>query len=329
MTRLRRRCGTRLLMIAGLCGLVLATLLYMGATTYAGLLLARTLQGLAAGATWTAGPAILASSTSITRRGRVLALAQTGSGIGTLLGPPLGGALFTVSPSLPFVVLIVVVGVALFAAVRLLPDAAEATGQAPPLRVMLRGGQVVLVGGVIAVGSAVLTLLEPVMPTYLAARFGIGSDAIGLLFGVALVCSAAVAVPVGALVDRIGGLRVSAIGLAAAAVVLPCIAVVSSLVGITAVFAVLGVALSFTLGPAMPSMAAAVDHAVALDGSNTAVDYVTAYALYNTAYAVGMLAGPVLGSGLVDVVGHRTALWMVAVVCGIGAVVSWRVARPR
>lgn len=322
MTRLRARHGTRRLLVAGLVGLLVTTALYLQATTYTQLLLARTLQGLAAGATWTAGPALLVSSTSAGQRGRVLALAQTGSAVGTLLGPPIGGALFAVAPSLPFVVLIAVVAGVLVAALRL-PVTDETVGTPPPAAVVLRGGRVVLVGAVIAVGSATLTLLEPVMPPYLAARFGVGSDVIGLLFGLALLCSAAVALPVGSLVDRVGGLRVSAGGLAAAALLLPGVTVVSTVAGSAAVFAGLGVALAFTLGPAMPSMAAAVDDAVARAGGTHTVDYVTVYALYNTAYAVGMFAGPVLGSSLVDVVGHVTALVIAALACALTALLSW------
>jgi len=327
MASLLRRHGTRRLMVGGLLGLVVTTVLYLRADSYVGLLVARTLQGVAAAATWTAGPAVLASSTSSSRRGRVLAVAHAGSALGTLLGPPVGGALYRLSPSAPFVVLVAVVVIALLGALRVLPTGTTITARAVPLSKLLRNPGVVVVGLTIAVGGGVMTMLEPVMPLYLARRFDVDTSTIGLLFGCALVCYAVAAAPVGVLADRFGSVVVSAVGLVASAAILPLLTIAPSVPTIAVTFAVLGIAMCFTLAPGMAAMATAVDVAWRGEGGRDDVDYATVYAIYNTAYAIGMFAGPVIGSGLVDVVDVAGAVQIVAVACALSAAVAWW-ARP-
>ncbi|HEY1101539.1 MAG TPA: MFS transporter [Myxococcota bacterium] len=329
MAAVSRRFPVRTVIIAGLLGLVVSTTAYLLASSYAALLIARTLQGLAASATWTAGPGLLAALTSTgparAVRGRVLAVAHTGSALGTLLGPPLGGALHLRGASLPFIVLVALVVIAVVAAIAWLPrspptSSSSASSSTTTTTALLRHPAILGTGLVIAVGGAVLALLEPVLPPYLATRFHLDSGAIGLVFGAALISYAVVTMPIGALADRFGARRVGAVGLVGCALVLPLITMAEQVVAVVVVFAALGVVVCGALGPAMAAMASAVDIASGVDavGNRVVDDHARVYALYNTAYAIGMVAGPVLGSALVDGVGHARALQLVAGMC-VGA----------
>jgi MFS family permease len=63
------------------------------------------------------------------------------------------------------------------------------------------------------------------------------------------------------------------------------------------------IAYGFLLTPALPEMAAVVDRR----GGGA---YASAYAVFNTAYAAGMMAGPVIGGALVSALGFGTALFV-------------------
>ena len=66
------RSGPRGPLLVGMIGLAAATLLFAFAPGLAGLFLARALQGLSAGVSWTAGLALIATTHSLEQRGKAM-----------------------------------------------------------------------------------------------------------------------------------------------------------------------------------------------------------------------------------------------------------------
>src|SRR5262245_58017393 len=89
------RLGARSVLLAGLVALFCATLLFAFADSLPSLALARAGQGVASGVTWTSGLALMVQLYEPTHRPRAFAAMFMASGIGVLLGPPLGGLLYT------------------------------------------------------------------------------------------------------------------------------------------------------------------------------------------------------------------------------------------
>jgi MFS family permease len=70
---------------------------------------------------------------------------------------------------------------------------------------------------------------------------------------------------------------------------------------VAAAMAVIGITTTLILSPASPAMADAVERM----GSDS---YGSVFGILNIAYAVGMMAGPLLGSAVVQTLGIRVAL---------------------
>lgn len=318
MARLVPRVGPRAAIAGGLGGLIVTTIAYALATSFSGLVLARALQGVSAAATWTAGPMVLASSSAPTERGRVMGIAVAGSGIGTLCGPPLGGVLYEHGPAWPFVVAAVLLLTVWVAVLLVVPVHVEARAELPLRRVLTAPG-VFRVALVIVAASSILTLLEPVLPPHLQARFAWTPSQIGLAFGVAILAYALAARPVGALADRRGRLTTAASGLLAASLLLPLLSLPAPPAVVIVVLALLGTASAAALAPTLAAMADAVDVVAAADPALGTPDYTSVYAVYNVAYAVGMWSGPVIGAALVDAFGFRAGLATVGTLGALGA----------
>jgi multidrug resistance protein len=88
------RVGRKLPMVCGLIGLFGSTLLFAFSSDLTMLFIARALQGVSAGATWTAGLALLSDMFPSKTRQQAIGIGISGSFAGTLLGPLFGGLLY-------------------------------------------------------------------------------------------------------------------------------------------------------------------------------------------------------------------------------------------
>jgi multidrug resistance protein len=295
------------MMLGGLFGLAAATVLFAYVAQYPGLVVARLLQGFAAAATWTAGLALLADVFPPASRGKAMGTAMGGMVAGTLVGPPVGGLLFEWGGyRLPFfVAAAVTLAIGLALALLLERLALPARSRRSMLLWLVRDRPVLVVAGAIVIHAGALTLLEPTLPLHLQQRFEASPGLIGLLFGVSTLAYGVGTPLSGVLADRWGCTGVMVLGLTSTALVLPLLALPNSLIGTGIIMALVGFASGLVLVPALPMLAARVDR---LGGGA----YASVYAILNIAYAIGMIAGPIVGSLVAELFNLLAALAVVA-----------------
>lgn len=300
--RLADRVGRRRPFLWGLVGLGATTVLFAFATSYPVLLVARVLQGLAAAATWTTGLALLAEGFPSERRGQAMATAFAAANVGILLGPPVSGFLTeSLGPRSPF---LFAAGLALAdaaARVLLLADEEPPAGERVGLAGLLGDATVRTLAGAMALGAALWALLESTLPLHLDSALGMGASEIGVLFAAAALSHTLTSPLMGRLSDRFGRLPVLRVGFALAAVLIPLPAFLATKASVAASMAALGVTASFVMSPVSPGLADAVEAM----GSRS---FGSVFSLVNVVYAVGMMAGPLVGSAFVEAAGIRGAL---------------------
>jgi MFS transporter, DHA1 family, solute carrier family 18 (vesicular amine transporter), member 1/2 len=293
------RLDARRTLLAGLLAMLAATLLFAYAPGLPALFAARTAQGISSAVTWTAGLALVAQLYEPRERLAVFSGIFIASGIGILIGPPVGGVLYAWGGfRAPFLVGALLVGLdglgrLIFlpgrAAMKPTPAANDSNGS------LLRSGRFLLALVVTLVGAAVLALLEPTLPPLLAASFGLSPLLIGLLIG-AMILVYMAALPLATLATHRLSAQVTIVfGLFFGALALVLLASSSSVGHVAFALAAVGLAAACTLGPTLELLTAVgeAEHA----GSNTAVPYGAIYGAYNVAYAGGILVGP-LAAGL-------------------------------
>ena len=311
--RLVDRTGARGPLLAALLGLAAACLLFAVGGPYWLLLISRLLQGAAAGLGWVASLALIAASIPLERRGTYLGLAMSMVSIGTLAGPPLAGWLARDhGHAAPFVLaaaVLILDGVLRVVFVRPTPPSAD--DPATPLDVLRVGGSwpVVIL---IAVGSAVTSAIEPILPVRLAVGLGLDTAGIGLLFALLVIIGAVLNPMVGAILNRVSPRVLALIGAALAIAGLLLLGAGSRLPVVIAGIVCLGGAIAFLVAPA--------GTLIGVQGARTTPPALGgAYSLYNLAYAAGLILGPMTAGALTSALGYSAAC---AVLAGAVAVVA-------
>ena len=299
--RLVDRRGPRGPLLVALLGLAAACLLFAVGGPYWLLLVSRLLQGAAAGLGWVASLALIAAAIPLERRGTYLGLAMSMVSVGTLAGPPLAGWLACDhGHAAPFVLaaaVLVVDGVLRIIFVR--PTPPRADDPATALNVLrVRGSWPVVV--LIALGSAVTSAIEPILPVRLAVGLGLDTAGIGLLFALLVVIGAVLNPMVGAALSRVSPRLLALVGAALAVAGLVLVGAGSRLPVVVAGIVCLGAAVAFLVAPAGTP--------IGVQGARTTPPALGgAYSLYNLAYAAGLTAGPALAGLLTSVLGYPAA----------------------
>jgi MFS family permease len=355
------RAGPRRTLLLGLVILVGSTLLFAYAFTLglglAGLFMARAAQGGASAVTWTAGLAILVQLYPAEKRARIFARAFTVAGLGALVGPPLGGVLYSLGGfALPFLVatgLVVLDGVGrilLLPGNRVLP----ATRPQPATRRPLRRDPAFRLGlSATVAGALALSSLEPVTPLLLGGSYGVPAWGIGVAFGALAFCFVLMQPLVIRSERRLGTKGTICGGLVVTALCFLGIATVSSqdfgalasmpataflqgiipgiesiklaLILVMALLAIVGCALAFVLIPAPELLTSSGQRLAGLSG----VAYGAIFAAYSAADALGILVGPVLTGGAVAARGVAQSFLLLALapaICTVAlALLFWRI----
>lgn len=288
------RVGRRPLIVAGMLLLALATIFFGLATTVTHLIIARAIQGVSAAATWSAGLALLADACDPARLGEKMGMSLSAVGLGTVLGPVVGGLLFeylgyTATFIVP-AVLVALVGLAAFA----LPARVMREARCPEQSAMLPPGALLPIAVsalVVLAVSGTYGILDPYLPVYLHAAFSASPATIGLIFAVLAVASAIVQPIAGRIYDRRGGSRhIIGGGLLISGIAIAAAMQAPTLVLIAAAIFVLGAALGSSLVPMMPILA---------DIYRGRRSQGAAYGMYNTFFSAGLSIGPFAGAVLV------------------------------
>ncbi|MFI0357271.1 MFS transporter [Actinomadura sp. 9N407] len=305
--RIVDRHGPKLPLLIGLVGLGAATLLFAAGGPYWLLLVARIAQGIAGGMSWVAALSLIAATTSFDKRGQAMGIAISSLTLGVLLGPPLAGFLAerlgTAAPFLFAAAIALLDGVLRIVLVKDSPRVTDDT--AGPFAVLRVPGSISIVIAV-AVGAAVLSGIEPVLPVHL----GAGSLAIGLLFGLAALAAIIANPIVGRYVTTAPPRFLIGAGVVAVAAALFAIGFAAEPWQTGVGMILLGVSSALLLAPATTMIGEQGLRSTppTLGGS---------YSLYNLAYAAGLAVGPLLTGFAVQQAGFTAAMIIAAVVLAL------------
>lgn len=312
--RLVDRRGPRGPLLVALLGLATACLLFALDGPYWLLLVSRLLQGAAAGLGWVASLALIAASIPLERRGTYLGLAMSMVSIGTLAGPPLAGWISRGhGHAAPFVLAAAVLLVDGVLRVVFVGRAhAQSDDPATALDVLRVDGSWPVVV-LIALGSAVTSAIEPILPVRLAGGLGLDAAGIGLLFALLVITGAVLNPMVGAILGRVSPRLLAFVGAVLAVAGLMLLGIGSRLSVVIAGIVCLGAAIAFLVAPAstLIGVQGARTEPPALGG---------AYSLYNLAYAAGLTLGPALAGALTSALGYSAACAALAIGVAVVAI---------
>ncbi|MBY7141963.1 MFS transporter [Virgibacillus sp. NKC19-3] len=296
-------------MLWGIIGLVAATLLFAFATSFWLLLICRILQGIAAAATWTAGLALLADFYPSKERGKVMGIALSGQAMGILLGPTFGGWLYQLGGyMLPF---FVAAGIAfidgLLRVFLLKEEPHQQEEESSGALALLKNRTLLMIVGAVVIGAAIPSVLEPTFPTHLQNVFDASPGIIGLLFGVPSLAYAFAAPIVGSVSTKIGHPKTITIGLGITAISLVLVVMPTTMWLQVAALALIGISMGTVLAPTLPELADIAQE-------NQTQAYGVTFAIYNTAYSIGMMLGPISSGTFADIFGLQASYFAIGII---------------
>jgi MFS transporter, DHA1 family, solute carrier family 18 (vesicular amine transporter), member 1/2 len=318
------RLGRRPLVVAATLLLAGATLMFAVTEGGAMLALARTAQGVAAGAAWTAGIAAISDVFPTRELGLRIGLAQTaGGGLG-LLGPVLGGVLIDLVGTDATFLLAAALPMALLPPALMMPETRRPGARPIPvasgIRAVMARRRARAAAGTLAAVSGSLALIEPLVPLELESRLGLSASAIGVVFGACLLGNMIAAPIAGRWSDRSGRIAPVAVGGAVLTASLPLIAV-----GPAAWVALALLVMGLGFGTMGASCGALLTEAV--DEAGLAGNYGLSAAILTVVYSAGYAAGPLVGAAAVAATSFAGA--MIAGAALVGATAVWAVAGLR
>jgi multidrug resistance protein len=299
------RIGRKAPMVGGLLLLIVSTVMFAFADSLAWLFAARLAQGAADAVTWVVGFALVADLYGPAERGRVMGFVMSGTSFGLMVGPSIGGWLYERGGmQLPFLTVAGFGLVALFGFLWLRPPEIHAEREAIPLTRLLRVPAVATCALTVLVAASTVAMLEPVVSLWLASDINLGPSRIGIVFGVAAVAATTLHPVYGRWADRWGGRRLTMIGVAATAVLMPVLSRASDFPSAVALYVVLGAAIALMVTPSLAFMAEATSAA----GVSS---FGVSYGVYNFAWGAGLLTGPAIGGFLFEELGFTrlTLVW--------------------
>lgn len=286
------RLGRKRPMLVGAIVQMLATALFAVAPNFWLLMLARIFQGGAAAATWTAGLAVVAESYPEDRVQK-MGLSMVGMTAGSLIGPLAGGFLYDVAGYFaPFWLAGGFVIADFCLRWTLLPWDRARSQVGSPLA-LLRDRSVLVAALVIALIAGGWGVIEPHLPPHLAKEFHVSATFVGVLFMAAGIAYALVTNPVQRAVERWGLRDTIAAGLVLMAVGMPLLVLSPNVWVTTALLCVVSIAYAFAMNPTLAELADAADRCA--PGAYAAV-----YAVFNIAYALGMIGGDFITGPLAE-----------------------------
>jgi MFS family permease len=306
------RAGERSIIICGTILTTCAAALFGLGSSFPVLLAARVCMGAGSAAVWTAGLALVAEHYR-NNRVEMIGYAFTGSTAGTVLGPWLGGLMHRAGGyRLPFIAIGICLVVALLLQAVFLPAQRKSRDRQVELGHLLRNRSLLLAALAVAMAAFAWGIIEPLLPARLDA-FGIPASQVGLMFTISSIFYGASAPVVARVSERLRAKKTIVIGTIAMALALPTVALSERVLFVGLAVCAVNVTYAFVLNPASAELGNAVDRA----GLN---DYSAAYAVYNIAYSLGMVATTAMASiatGLFGFWGTLLCISGVLILCAV------------
>ncbi|XP_056263015.1 ornithine decarboxylase-like [Pseudoliparis swirei] len=168
MGPLTDRIGYHIPMCAGFCIIVFSTTLFAFSSSFALLLLARSVQGVGGSCLSVAGMGMLADGYKDSKeRGRAMGTSFTGLALGLIAGAPFGSLMYEfVGEMSPFLVLAVIAVLAggLHAVVFQPSRVQTETGKGTPMLTLLKDPYIVIAAGAICLTTMVVATIETTLP---------------------------------------------------------------------------------------------------------------------------------------------------------------------
>lgn len=305
------RHGKKRVMIAGMVGLAITTIGFAFSTSFITLVITRLLQGVAAAATWVVGPALVADMYPPQERGGKMGLALAGNNFGFLIGPVVGGFLYDWGGyTAPFFTAAIMVILVLLAVVIIIKEPVQTFHEQQKTNLTeLLNNHILLVGsGMVLVGAVGFGFIDPLLPVYFNEKFSATPTIIGVMFG-AISATSIIAQPLfGRLSDKLGRVSLIVTGMVATACVLPLLTFASTIKTSMLVMACMGITFGLMSAPSPPLLADAMNQ------RKGSASYGAAFGLYNTAFSLGYIIGPLAGGAFVDWVGLRNLFLVYSVI---------------
>ncbi len=300
--------GKKSFIVLGMLLLGISSILFATSHSLAQLVISRMLQGLSASCTWAAALPLAAAAVSESKRGLEMSSVTVATGLGTILGPVIGGL---GNIQTPFYICIGLSSLlALFSFIYVKEEGIEK--QYDNLKEKL--GRIVRQKEVQASCMGVgflyfaLGMLEVLFPLYMA-DCQCKRITVGLLFGIMGIFYVIFQPVVGAWSDRKGRILPMVLGLSIIALIIAIPFFFTTIAPWILLFIIIGLAASMVVATIYPLIADGVDLS----------DQGVAYGLNSWIFSLGYLLGPWLGGILTESAGIKTPFFLCAVVLAIGA----------
>ncbi|KAH0516157.1 Synaptic vesicular amine transporter [Microtus ochrogaster] len=299
---LTNRIGYPIPMFAGFCIMFISTVMFAFSSSYAFLLIARSLQGIGSSCSSVAGMGMLASVyTDDEERGNAMGIALGGLAMGVLVGPPFGSILYEfVGKTAPFLVLAALVlldgAVQLFVLQpsRVQPESQKGT----PLTTLLKDPYILIAAGSICFANMGIAMLEPALPIWMMETMCSRKWQLGLRW----------AGPCGGSsgVTRDGWLC-ALLGMIIVGISILCIPFAKNIYGLIAPNFGVGFAIGMVDSSMMPIMGYLVDlRHVSVYGS--------VYAIADVAFCMGYAIGPSAGGAIAKAIGFPWLMTIIGII---------------
>nr|XP_021499082.1 synaptic vesicular amine transporter [Meriones unguiculatus] len=276
---LTNRIGYPIPMFAGFCIMFISTVMFAFSSSYAFLLLARSLQGIGSSCSSVAGMGMLASVyTDDEERGNAMGIALGGLAMGVLVGPPFGSVLYEfVGKTAPFLVLAALVlldgAIQLFVLQpsRVQPESQKGT----PLTTLLKDPYILIAAGIAFLPASI---------SYL-----IGTNIFGIL------------------AHKMGRWLCALLGMVIVGISILCIPFAKNIYGLIAPNFGVGFAIGMVDSSMMPIMGYLVDlRHVSVYGS--------VYAIADVAFCMGYAIGPSAGGAIAKAIGFPWLMTIIGII---------------
>ncbi|XP_042545061.1 synaptic vesicular amine transporter [Dipodomys spectabilis] len=308
---LTNRIGYPIPMFAGFCIMFISTIMFAFSSSYAFLLIARSLQGIGSSCSSVAGMGMLASVyTDDEERGNAMGIALGGLAMGVLVGPPFGSVFYEfVGKTAPFLVLAALVlldgAVQLFVLQpsRVQPESQKGT----PLTTLLKDPYILIAAGSICFANMGIAMLEPALPIWMMETMCSRKWQLGVAFLPASISYLIGTNIFGILAHKMGRWLCALLGMTIVGISILCIPFAKNIYGLIAPNFGVGFAIGMVDSSMMPIMGYLVDlRHVSVYGS--------VYAIADVAFCMGYAIGPSAGGAIAKAIGFPWLMTIIGII---------------